>query len=123
MKVQNIKSRNIFTLIELLVVIAIMAILTSILLPALNKARSRAKDMSCINNQKQMSIIMSNVISDCNAFIPFGYFYSSNNMFSKDYTLPVIFRIKRFFYVLPQHMNQMDTVESLMIRKQTGLET
>ncbi len=56
--------RQKFTLIELLIVIAIIAILASLLMPAMQKARLRAQSIKCIGNQKQLISAVTMYIND-----------------------------------------------------------
>ena len=59
-----------FTLVELLITIAIIAILASMLLPALHKARQKAKDITCLSNLKQMGLFLMEYTEQNSGYFP-----------------------------------------------------
>lgn len=77
--------KKFFTLIELLIVIAIIAILASMLLPALKNAREKAKQINCLGNMKQIASTTYLYTADYNDYIPNGEVISGASNYYADW--------------------------------------
>jgi prepilin-type N-terminal cleavage/methylation domain-containing protein/prepilin-type processing-associated H-X9-DG protein len=66
--------RDGFTLVELLVVIGIIALLISILLPALNRARAQAQSIACLSNLRQIGQLIFMYADSNKSSLPYGYY-------------------------------------------------
>jgi prepilin-type processing-associated H-X9-DG protein/prepilin-type N-terminal cleavage/methylation domain-containing protein len=71
------RARGAFTLVELLVVIGIIAILISLLMPALSRAREQARAIVCMSNLRQLGVALQMYMKDQGAVLPQDITYSS----------------------------------------------
>ena len=80
---QTLGANKAFTLIELLVVIAIITILAAILFPVFTQAREKARQTTCVSNQKQIGLAMLQYCVDYDEMMPYAEFgvYSGERLY------------------------------------------
>ena len=79
---EGTSTRRGFTLIELLVVIAIIAILAAILFPVFAKVRAKARQITCISNEKQIGLGFMQYVQDYDETLPFSRDCTAANIFT-----------------------------------------
>src|SRR5438309_1920327 len=81
---ENHRNRRAFTLVELLVVIGIIALLVSVLLPALRRAREAASQAACASNMRQVGMALNGYASENRLHYPFSAGLDQNPLMRKE---------------------------------------